>query len=111
MIEAPIAYQYSHRANIVLARIAEWAALHKLTFSEEKILAIYFRKLRRLGRRRNPSTTPRMHFLGVSVKTKTSAVYLGIMVDANLNGMAHVAYVRESKARYATSIHSLSWRD
>lgn len=55
-------------------------------------------------------TTPRMHFLGVPVKTKTRDESW-IMVDAKLNGMAHVAYIMESIAHYARSIHSLSRRD
>lgn len=66
---------------------------------------------RRFGRRRNPSTDPRMHFLGVHFKTVSSARYLGVMVDAKLNGMTHVVYIRESMANYARSIHSLGQKD
>lgn len=72
LIEALNTYQCSHRANIALARIAERSEQHKLTFSAEKTIAIYFRNLRRLGRRRNPSTTPRKPFIGVPVEREVS---------------------------------------
>lgn len=91
--------------------ICECAEVHKISFSAEKIVAAYFRKTRRFGRRRNPSTDPRMHFLGVPVKTVSSARYLGVMVNAKLNSMTHVVYIRESVANYARSIHFLSQKD
>lgn len=95
LIEAPNAYMCVRRVERALARIEEWAESHKLTFSPEKTASVYFRKVCRLGGKRNSSTPPRMHFLGVSIKMVQSAKYLGVMVDAKLNGMAlaHVAYV------------------
>lgn len=68
--------------------------LLKLTFSASKTLAIYFRKMRRMGRKRNPTTTPLIQFQGTTVKCVKSAKYLRIMVDNKLNGMAHCKYIR-----------------
>lgn len=96
LIEAPNVYMCGRRAERALERIEEWAESHKLTFSPEKTVSVCFRKVCRLVRKRNSSTPPRMHFLGVSIKMVQSAKYLGVMIDSKLNGMAHVAYLKES---------------
>lgn len=67
--------------------------MHRLTFSANKTVAVYLQKIRRLGKRWNPSTLPRMYSRGVPVRTRNLARNHGVMVDAELNGMAHVAYI------------------
>lgn len=58
LIKAPIAYVCGRRAERALARIAEWAEFQKLTFFPEKTVAVYFRKVRSLSRKRILSTPP-----------------------------------------------------
>lgn len=41
---------------------------------------------------------PCIHFLAISIQTAQSARYLGVIVGTNLNGMTHVAYIKESIA-------------
>lgn len=111
LIEAPNSSTCDRRAERALVKIAEWDASQKLTFSPEKTAAVYFRKARRLGIKRKLSTPPHMHFIGVSIKAVQFAWHLSIVVNAKLNGMAHVAYVEEPMANYVRSVHSLSRRD
>lgn len=56
IVEAHNTYVCSRRANVALERVAKWEELHKLTFSSEKTISIYFRKMRKMGRRRNPNS-------------------------------------------------------
>lgn len=112
LIEAPIAYQCRRKASAALERIATWAELQKLTFSAEKTVMVYFRKKCRLGSYRwNPSTAPRILFLGRAIKALLASRYLGVMVDDKLNVMTHCAYIKQSLENYVRAIHSLSRRN
>lgn len=53
---APNAYQCSRRKNVALEKNAQWAVEQRLDYSGYKVFAVYFRKPRRLGRRRGHST-------------------------------------------------------
>lgn len=53
---------------------------------------------------------PCINFLAISIQTAQSARYLGVIVDTKLNGMTHVAYIKESIANYVICLHSLSRR-
>lgn len=63
-VEAPNAFICGRMANVTLEKIERWAELQKLTFSAEKSVSVYFRKMRRMGRKRNPMSDPLMIFLG-----------------------------------------------
>lgn len=87
--EIPNTYVRSLRVNIALARIEEWAELHKLSFSAEKIV----RKSGRLDRMKNSATPPRIHVLSLLVKSSHSARYFYVTMHEKFNAMTHVEYI------------------
>ena len=111
LVSGPNTHKISRRANIALAKIAEWAELHKLQFSAAKTSAVLFRKPHDGDRRRTPRTFPRIRFLGTAVKAVKTQQYLSYTIDDNLNGLAHVANIRTKMAKYVLAVNSLSRRD
>lgn len=87
LVEAPNAYLCGKRAQIALAK----TAVTETRFLSGEYNCDLFPKNMQNELEEESIHYFSIRFLGNSIKTEKSPCYLGVIVDAKLNGMAHVA--------------------